>query len=304
MNLDKQNNKLNIDEETNEFESLAENIKKIEEKIQNKPLKELIFEKINILKKNINYEKISLNFESFLENDSIYNFLKTLKMFILKRSTKIFDIKEDKEQEQKLLAFLIYLWENFSWLSQKKDKFVLNKDEHKSLTYIMNQISYLFQVTIYKEIGLKKVLELDSKEDYEIFFNDLVYINNKLSFNDYNSFKKIKSDIFKNNFFINQVIKYSILFNANNENVFETINVILSKFLRDDFKCKKIEKLNWDFYKKFIHLNSKDNLNFLFSFLSTEYNYINFNKIINDKNEIIKERVWESLYFSLHTILL
>ena len=109
MNLDKQNNKLNIDEETNEFESLVENSKKIEEKIQNKPLKELIFEKINILKKNINYEKISLNFESFLENDSIYNFLKTLKMFILKKSTKIFDIKEDKEQEQKLLAFLIYL---------------------------------------------------------------------------------------------------------------------------------------------------------------------------------------------------
>lgn len=65
MNLDKQNNKLNIDEETNEFESLVENSKKIEEKIQNKPLKELIFEKINILKKNINYEKISLNFESF-----------------------------------------------------------------------------------------------------------------------------------------------------------------------------------------------------------------------------------------------
>lgn len=113
-------------------------------------------------------------------------------MFILKKSTKIFDIKEDKEQEQKLLAFLIYLWENFSWLSQKKDKFVLNKDDHKSLTYIMNQISYLFQVTIYKEIGLKKVLELDSKEDYEIFFNDLVYINNNLSFNDYNSFKKLK----------------------------------------------------------------------------------------------------------------
>ena len=109
MNLDKQNNKLNIDEETNEFESLAENSKKIEEKIQNKPIKELIFEKINILKKNINYEKINLDFESFLENDSIYNFLKTLKMFILKRSTKIFDIKEDKEQEQKLLAFLIYL---------------------------------------------------------------------------------------------------------------------------------------------------------------------------------------------------
>ena len=109
MNLDKQNNKLNIDEETNEFENLAENIKKIEEKIQNKSIKELIFEKINILKKNINYEKISLNFESFLENDSIYNFLKTLKMFILKMSTKIFDIKEDKEQEQKLLAFLIYL---------------------------------------------------------------------------------------------------------------------------------------------------------------------------------------------------
>ena len=298
MNLDKQNNKLNIDEETNEFESLAENSKKIEEKIQNKPIKELIFEKINILKKNINYEKINLDFESFLENDSIYNFLKTLKMFILKKSTKIFDIKEDKEQEQKLLAFLIYLWENFSWLSQKKDKFVLNKDDHKSLTYIMNQISYLFQVTIYKEIGLKKVLELDSKEDYEIFFNDLVYINNNLSFNDYNSFKKIKSDIFKNNFFVNQVIKYSVLFNANNENNFETINVILSKFSRDDFKCKKIEKLNWDFYKKFIQLNSKDNLNFLFSFLSTEYNYINFNKIINDKNEIIKERVWESLYFS------
>lgn len=144
MNLDKQNNKLNIDEETNEFESLAENSKKIEEKIQNKPIKELIFEKINILKKNINYEKINLDFESFLENDSIYNFLKTLKMFILKKSTKIFDIKEDKEQEQKLLAFLIYLWENFSWLSQKKDKFVLNKDDHKSLTYIMNQISYLF----------------------------------------------------------------------------------------------------------------------------------------------------------------
>ncbi|SFW06243.1 Uncharacterised protein [Chlamydia abortus] len=109
MNLDKQNNKLNIDEETNEFESLAENSKKIEEKIQNKPIKELIFEKINILKKNINYEKINLDFESFLENDSIYNFLKTLKMFILKKSTKIFDIKEDKEQEQKLLAFLIYL---------------------------------------------------------------------------------------------------------------------------------------------------------------------------------------------------
>ena len=109
MNLDKQNNKLNIDEETNEFESLVENSKKIEEKIQNKPLKELIFEKINILKKNINYEKINLDFESFLENDSIYNFLKTLKMFILKKSTKIFDIKEDKEQEQKLLAFLIYL---------------------------------------------------------------------------------------------------------------------------------------------------------------------------------------------------
>ena len=109
MNLDKQNNKLNIDEETNEFESLAENSKKIEEKIQNKPMKELIFEKINILKKNINYEKINLDFESFLENDSIYNFLKTLKMFILKKSTKIFDIKEDKEQEQKLLAFLIYL---------------------------------------------------------------------------------------------------------------------------------------------------------------------------------------------------
>ena len=109
MNLDKQNNKLNIDEETNEFESLAENIKKIEEKIQNKPIKELIFDKINILKKNINYEKINLDFESFLENDSIYNFLKTLKMFILKKSTKIFDIKEDKEQEQKLLAFLIYL---------------------------------------------------------------------------------------------------------------------------------------------------------------------------------------------------
>ena len=109
MNLDKQNNKLNIDEETNEFENLAETIKKTEEKIQNKPIKELIFEKINILKKNINYEKISLNFESFLENDSIYNFLKTLKMFILKKSTKIFDIKEDKEQEQKLLAFLIYL---------------------------------------------------------------------------------------------------------------------------------------------------------------------------------------------------
>ena len=109
MNLDKQNNKLNIDEETNEFESLAENSKKIEEKIQNKPIKELIFEKINILKKNINYEKINLDFESFLENDSIYNFLKTLKMFILKRCTKIFDIKEDKEQEQKLLAFLIYL---------------------------------------------------------------------------------------------------------------------------------------------------------------------------------------------------
>lgn len=98
MNLDKQNNKLNIDEETNEFESLAENSKKIEEKIQNKPIKELIFEKINILKKNINYEKINLDFESFLENNSIYNFLKTLKMFILKKSTKIFDIKEDKEQ--------------------------------------------------------------------------------------------------------------------------------------------------------------------------------------------------------------
>ena len=108
----------------------------------------------------------------------------------------------------------------------------------------MNQISYLFQVTIYKEIGLKKVLELDSKEDYEIFFNDLVYINNNLSFNDYNSFKKIKSDIFKNNFFVNQVVKYSVLFNANNENIFEHINVISSKFSRDDFKCKKIEKLN------------------------------------------------------------
>lgn len=58
MNLDKQNNKLNIDEETNEFESLAENSKKIEEKIQNKPIKELIFEKINILKRILIMKKL------------------------------------------------------------------------------------------------------------------------------------------------------------------------------------------------------------------------------------------------------